>query len=524
MCLLSILLIIMMKKFGSVSFTIAVFSTLLLIGMSVFTVQKLVANAAVADWQQGVSIQSRYAGDFESDAFKQSIQDLKATGANSVSLIIPYWQSNKYSSDIALAQHGPSDTTLIAAINYIHSQGLQVMLKPHIEAGGEAWRAYIDPSDRAAWFANYSAMLNHLGDIGKQTGVEAIAIGSELISVSTYTSNADNTQQWINMINSLRSRYPGKVTYSANWGGPGFTDEIHHIGFWNNLDYMGIAAYFNLNTNTNDYNALKSAWDLYRTRDIEPLYNQYQKPIVFTEVGYRSVAGAHNRPWDYSTQGPADLQEQANSYEALFRYWDQYDYMQGVQLWDWKSDPNAGGANDNDYTPQNKLAETVMLKWFGGTTPPPPVNPPATTTPTTTPPVNPPATTTPPVNPPATTTPTTTPPVNPPATTTPPTNPKPTPTVATLPAQMLGTNAATLVGTVNMNGGRGTVWFEYSTDGKTWPGKAGVKGVSGNTTQEIRAVLNNVQPGKTYYYKIMAENYTGGFTKKVGQTLTFRTP
>jgi hypothetical protein len=506
-----------MKKFGSVSLTIAIFSTLLLIGTTFFTVQKLVTDAAVVDWQQGVSIQSKSRDDFASESFKQSIQKLKNTGANSVSLIVQYYQHNLTSSQIIAGNETPSDEALISAINYIHSQGMQVMLKPHIDSFTGEWRAFINASDRDAWYASYSQMLNHLGDIGKQTNVEMIAVGSELISMAAYTENGANTQAWINIINSLRTHYSGKLTYSANWGGPGFPDEKNHIGFWNNVDYIGFSAYFNLYANTNDYNALKSAWDLYRTRDIEPLYNQYKKPIIFTEVGYRSVTGAHNAPWDYARGGAYDPQEQANSYEALFRYWDQYPYIIGVQLWNWDSNPNAGGSGNTDYTPQNKPAEGVMTKWFaGGTVPPPPPPPPppvGTTTPpvgTTTPPVG---TTTPPVG-------TTTPPVG---TTTPPTNPGNTiPTVATLPAQVSG-NAATLNGTVNMNGGRGVVWFEYGTDGKSWPYKAGVKGVSGNATQQLSVQLINLQLNTKYYYKIMAENHQGTFSKKIGQTQTFTT-
>jgi hypothetical protein len=621
-----------MKKFGSVSLGVAIFSTLLLIGTSVFTVQKLVSNAAVADWQQGASIMPKSPDDFASESFKQSVRDLHATGANSVSLIIPYYQNNLTSSNFGPGWNTPNDQALTSAIQYIHSLGMQVMLKPHIDSYTGEWRALINASDRATWFTTYSNMLNHLGDIAQQNNVEVIAVGSELITMATYSSNQANTQEWVKMINSLKTHYSGKLTYSANWGGPGFTDEKNHIGFWGNLDYIGLSAYFNLYANSTDYNSLRSAWELYRTRDIEPLYNQYKKPIIFTEVGYRSVTGAHNAPWDYALGGAYDPQEQVNDYEALFRYWDQFPYVVGVQLWHWESNPNAGGQGNTDYTPQNKPAEGVMSKWFGGNNPtnppvtPPPVNPPGTTTPPT-PPVTPgawnssaqnqtvkvgqainiPVTVTnagtannvvvdveiykdgnaqvfqkyfanqnisstqpgqytiawtpsqqgtyvvklgvfssdwsnnfywnnnlatisvtnettppppPPVNPPGTTT----PPTNP-GTTTPPTNPPGSQgfSVSTLPAEVISNTAAKLQGTVNMNGGKGTMWFEYSLDGKSWNNKAGVKGVSGNGNQNVQVIVNNLKPGTTYYYKFMAENYSGGFAKKVGQTMSFTT-
>jgi hypothetical protein len=381
-----------MKKFGATSLSIAIISTTLFVGSFVFRVEKLVSNAAVVDWQKGASINSTSPTDFASDSFKQSVKNLRATGANTVSLIIPYWQPNDQSSDIALAQNGPTDQTLIAAINYIHSLGMQVMLKPHLDSGSGIWRATISPTDRDAWYGNYSAMLNHLGDIGKQTHVEIICMGTEMIYTATYTSNPDNTQRWITMINSLRTHFPGKLTYGANWGPGGVTDEKSHIGFWSNLDYIGLSAYFNLNTSSTDYESLKNAWDTYRVNEIEPLYNQYKKPVLFTELGYRAVPGAHNQPWNYSSPGMAYQQEQADDYTALFKYWDNYPYMMGVELWNWSSDPNAGGANSNEYTPQHKLAESVMATWFQGkpvdttqtpVTPAPPIVPvnPTTTIP-----------------------------------------------------------------------------------------------------------------------------------------------
>src|SRR5439155_601963 len=105
-------------------------------------------------------------------------------------------------------------------------------------------------------------------------------------------------------------------------------------------------------------------WDNFNVNDIKPLHDRFNKPIVFTELGYRSVVNGHKQPWNYDFQGPADQVDQANAYEALFSYWDTQSFMQGIELWHWQSNPNAGGANDTDFTPQNKQAETVMKKWW----------------------------------------------------------------------------------------------------------------------------------------------------------------
>jgi hypothetical protein len=346
-------------------------------------------QAAVGNWQKGASIMSRWDTDWTSDSFKQSVQNLKKTGANYVALIIPYYQSNDYSTDIQPGANTPSNTTLGSAIDYVHSQGMKVMLKPHLEKYSGGWRANINPGDRTTWYNNYGAMLNNLADIGKAHGAEGITVGTELIKMSASDQNSGNTQAWVNMINAVRSRYSGILTYSANWGDSGFAEEVSKIGFWPNLDYIGISAYYTM-WGDGSVQSNMNAWSSWDTNRIQPLYNQYHKPILFTEIGYRSMNGAHNHPWEWGANDGVNLTEQSNLYEAMFKFWDSKPYFAGVHLWYWSSDPNAGGSGDQDFVPQHKPAESVITSWFSqggtGTTTPPT----GTTTPptgTTTPPV-----------------------------------------------------------------------------------------------------------------------------------------
>lgn len=363
------------------------------------------ANAAIADWQKGVSMSPRFAHDFGSPSFNQSVSNAKSAGANYITLIIPYYQSNVGSTDIGPGWNTPTDEDLTAAISYIHGQGLHVVLKPHLDSYDGQWRAHINPGDRDTWFKNYGAVLTHLATLAAANSVEGICIGTELINMSTDTSNGTNAGHWKDLISSVRSIYSGFLTYSANWGGGNFEDEKSHISFWSQLDYIGMSAYFNLNS-SNNVSDLQSAWTGYDQGQIKPLSDKYGKPVLFTEIGYRSVTNAHYSPWNSTMGGGYDPTEQANDYTALFNYWNNRSYLAGIYLWEWNTNPQAGGSGDTGYTPQNKPAQDVMTSLWGGS------GSPATTTPpvaTTTPPV---ATTTPPVA-------TTTPPI---ATTTPPTD------------------------------------------------------------------------------------------------------
>ena len=330
------------------------------------------AEAAMDTWQKGASIQSNWSGDFGGSAFKESVDNLAATNADYVSLVFRLYQSNPYTTDIYAGGDTPTDEALIAAIDYVHSKGMKVMLKPHLETGTSEWRANINPSDRGAWFKNYGDWIVKYAQIGQAHGVEDFCIGSEMIKMSAATENGTNTQNWESLIGRVRSVYDGKLTYSANWGPAGFTDEKNNIQFWGSLDYIGNAAYYNL-YGDNSVENLKNQWNNYNFSDIKPLTDKWGKPIVFTEIGYKSVPNSHTQPWDYWYGGPYDGASQANDYQALFDYWQNHENMQGVHLWDWSSNPNAGWPGDTSYTPQHKPAEETMREWFGSAgTPTPP--------------------------------------------------------------------------------------------------------------------------------------------------------
>ncbi len=341
------------------------------------------AQAAADAWQKGVSIDPRSPEDFATDTFKASVRQAEEMGANTVSLIIPYYQSTLNSHDMAPGWNTPTDAALTSAINYAHSLGLRVDLKPHLQVSSDptAWRATIDASDRDAWYAAYENMLKHYGSIAQQSHVESVTIGTELITMASSWQTSDNTRRWSQIIDNLRTVYSGALTYSANWGSSGWYDEKNFIKFWDKLDYIGISAYLPLSTDPNyTVEELKNTWRNWDINQIKILHDTWNKPVIFSEVGYRSVDGAMARPARWQTGGSVDLQEQVDGYRALFEYWSQVNYFNGISIWSWVSDINAGGLNNNDFTPQNKPAQDLIKQWFTSST-----IPSSTPTPTATP-------------------------------------------------------------------------------------------------------------------------------------------
>jgi hypothetical protein len=338
-----------------------------------FTFATLVVRAAVSDWQKGINIVPTSPTDLGSDGFKQSLQNFKADGGTSVALVVPYYQSTIHSTDIAPGWNTPTDASLIAALDYAHSIGFHTSIKIFDEPYTGDWRAYINPTDRTTWFNKYGDNLVHLATIAQAHNVELMILGTEMVSVASSKINPDNTTKWQSMISRVRGVFKGSLTYGANSNSTGedtFVNEKKFVGFWSSLDYVGISAYYQLHGDT--VATLKDSWDYWNKADLQPFQRGVGKPILITEVGYRSIDAAHDDPWNSARSANYNASEQSNDYEALMGYFNDYSYIAGVYWWDWKSNPNAGGVGDTDYTVQHKPAESVLKKWFNAPAPPAP--------------------------------------------------------------------------------------------------------------------------------------------------------
>ena len=170
--------------------------------------------------------------------------------------------------------------------------------------------------------------------------------------------------EWRKIIAEIRAVYGGKLTYAANW-----FEEFEEVTFWDELDYIGIQGYFPLSEEPDpSLEALVRGWQPFLKR-IEALHERYGKPVLFTELGYRSAAGAAAKPWEWPSRGEqveADPELQARCYEAFFRvFWDR-PWLAGVYWWKWHPNhPRAGGLKNGDFTPQNKPAQRVVAERYG---------------------------------------------------------------------------------------------------------------------------------------------------------------
>jgi hypothetical protein len=329
------------------------------------------AQAFVSNFQKAINIRSRYNSDFASNEFKQVVDRMKTDGANTITFVIQHNVQTLTSNDVLPVAITPTDDALVTGINYVKSKGMKAALSMFVDCNCGAWRAEINPSDRNQFFSSFNTVVQKYAKIGQTNGVDFINLGTEMASLSNPAANSVNTQKWRDLIRNTRANYSGKLTYGGNWGAP--YEEMSKIEFWNELDFIGISAYFDLSKDElPTVETLKAAWGNVESTTLQPLVNKWNKPIVFTEMGYRSVNQAGNSPGDWSR--PAYFMEdgQVNAFEALFSFFNTRSYFAGINIWDVSSDPNYGGQGNVDYTFVNKKAENTIKKWFldGSSLPP----------------------------------------------------------------------------------------------------------------------------------------------------------
>lgn len=105
---------------------------------------------------------------------------------------------------------------------------------------------------------------------------------------------------WRSIIHNARRYYSGNITMAANF------DNYHEVSFWDELDFLGINAYFSLRQPhrkpTSEealYEELIEGWSevFSRISSFKTQKNLHNKPIYFTEIGYTQKEGCTLAPW-----------------------------------------------------------------------------------------------------------------------------------------------------------------------------------------------------------------------------------
>lgn len=189
----------------------------------------------------------------------------------------------------------------------------------------------------------------------QQTTFAGVPNGLDKMNARRYALN----EHWKKIIKLARQHYSGKLTYAANF------DNYREVGFWKELDFIGINAYFKLrewppqNPEDGGLAEMTESWETVLS-DIEGFRKSIGTPthqVLFTELGYSYRKHCSIEPWTgygFSVLGkngseelliwqeqPVAFEERANAVRALHQAQETVnpDLMAGILYWKMSTDP-----------------------------------------------------------------------------------------------------------------------------------------------------------------------------------------
>jgi hypothetical protein len=282
---------------------------------------------------RGVTISCQTSGpEWGRDGFGEELDRLVALGVNWVS-IHPY---ARIAADGTVACRYDLETLpdwILRPIAEAHARGMQIMIKPHLAYWGSPfeWRGAIDFEEteaRERFFRTYTEWI-----VGLARGVgdaDAFAVGTELDRL------VEHEADWRGLVARVRAVSDVKLTYAANWS------DYERVPFWDALDAIGVQAYFPLvdeGAAEPDDAALEAGWERALT-GLKELHERTGKPVVFTELGYDSVADVAVQPWvgrgRRDRDGPLETPLQMRCYTVALRVLErEREWLRGAFLWKW---------------------------------------------------------------------------------------------------------------------------------------------------------------------------------------------
>ncbi len=306
-------------------------------------------------FQQGAVYTSWMADELSTPASDFTLIRLREMGFDTISIMIPAYQDDLDSKVVFTNDKPdgdtPTDESLKHAVETCHKLGLRVMMKPHVDPRTDEARINIIPSEE--WFDSYKEFILRYAVFSQENNVEILSVGTELEGTTFDVWNP----RWKDIIAKVREIFKGQLTYSANW------TEYKEVPFWNELDYIGIDAYFPLTTkNDPTLEELVAAWDKKADEMQEWLKGKglIDKGIILTEIGYTSTDGTNRQPW-VAISNREDQREQADCLQAMFESFSNRPWFKGYYLWQYMPQERWSPLG---FTINDKKAEEVVTKWL----------------------------------------------------------------------------------------------------------------------------------------------------------------
>jgi hypothetical protein len=289
----------------------------------------------------------------------ESLEHLSRIGTNAVA-IVPYtgMRNNKQPAYLPISNSPGSenDESIIHSLHEANKRGMTTLLKPQVWLWN-SWPGDVNMESEADWqlfFEYYYRWIRHYAMMGEMREADIFCIGVEFKDATI-----SHEKEWRAILKKLRGLFKGPITYAANWG-----EEFEGIGLWDELDYIGINCYYPLSSkdNPSDEDLREGCKKI--VKKIEKVVAEYNKPILFTEVGFRSVEAPWQHPHEEAGSRKYNAEHQARAYRIMSESMRDHDWCRGMFWWKWPTIMTNNGSNDRRFIPYQKPAEQVIKEFY----------------------------------------------------------------------------------------------------------------------------------------------------------------
>ena len=192
-------------------------------------------------------------GYFSSAKAREEVDAMVETGVNWVVLVVTVMQESVFGArQFRDFVNTPNDIELKEIIDYIHSKGIRVQLRPMLECfdgEGRLSVAFLNDRERipglrsthcSRWFESMTARSVYYARIAEITGCEMFCLDSELDRIIRFQD------KWKEVIRRVREVYSGPVTscHTIHTGVIDFEKELENKDHWfYDLDALSISDY-----------------------------------------------------------------------------------------------------------------------------------------------------------------------------------------------------------------------------------------------------------------------------------------
>lgn len=298
---------------------------------------------------------------------KLSLEHLKETGANWISIPVAFFQEETDASELRSIETPMSTRDRINAtptkqeiddvVTMAKNLDLKVMLMAQVEINRPGFQDskwigdHFSPYEFRRWFKYYTKLVVNLAKIAQENGTDLLCVGHNLNVL------AHQEIYWNELIDQVRAVYKGKLTYSAS-----SKNEFKKSGFWGKLDYVGLIADFDYkNHHRLTSEELQGAIGEF-VKSADYMAKVWKKPVLITR------AFSHSAKDVVSNNKVAKIthETQATFYKSLMEALKSHHEVKGIFWGDWVADHRFGGTSDGSLSPQLKPSELVLREYYGG--------------------------------------------------------------------------------------------------------------------------------------------------------------